>query len=483
MRPRPVAVAELLRIDYAAERAKLADAVFDAPWRGAAELVRRAVRAGAGRVRIRCGTDALVVADDGRPLDASLLAAFATCGDPKAAGAARHEALVRLETEPGLVAASLRASASIERVRGETCIAVPGCRLDADGRAALAEALRFCVAAVTLDGAPVPRGMGGAFAEGAAPPPLRGSIALGVTKTAEVALLLDSVVVARVSLASTPPLAAWIDGATLGGGAMATPARLREAIAEHVSRLSASAAELALSSPATLEEPACAARLEVLLACARLGVRRSDVMGTPALPALLDGRPLVRSLLELDQEAAAKGRSLTALDPSQDPSEVLLPAGTVYLMGAETRARIAALLDVRFRPVPSRAVEGGFAARLRRWVSASRTWLREALLQVRSPRRGRRLEEHELAPVERALQQALGPGVTLSAGTGPVRRAGREWRLPRHADLVRRAAVVLASDRRWRYIASLALFRAQRETPAAWASEWRAGASGKQREL
>lgn len=477
MTGRSLDASELLRIDYAAERRKLAEAAFDAPWCGIAELARRAVRKGATRIAIRCAPEALVVTDDGEPPGAALLAAFATCRDAHEADSARHAALVRLEAEPGLVAASLRARASIARERGETRVRLEGYRLEVAGRAALGEALCFCGAAVTLDGSPVPRGFAGAFAEAEAPRPLRGTLALGPARLAEVALLLDGVAVARVSLPDAPPFAAWIDGASILEPKGASPARLREAFAEHAPRLVAAAADLALSSvprSSSFAEPARAALLETLLACARLGLRRADVLRASVLPAFVGGRRELRSLLALGEDAEASGgRTVTALDPSRDPREALLPPEPVYVLDAETRARIAALLDVRFRPVPSRSTEAPFGARWRRMLLGARAGLRQAALRLRGLGAGRRLEERELEPAERALLTALGAGVAFSAGKGPVRRTSAEWRLARGAELVRRAARAVAADPRWRYAASLALFRGRRETPPAWAGEWR----------
>ncbi|HET7293392.1 MAG TPA: hypothetical protein VFM88_13285 [Vicinamibacteria bacterium] len=476
MTVRSLDVAGLLRIDYAAERRKLAEAAFDTPWREVAELVRRAARNGAGRVAIRCRAEAVVVADDGAPPDVALIAAFAACRDDRSDGALRHLALVRLEAEPGLEAASLWPRAVFERVGGETRVRLEEYRLDPPSRAALVDALRFCSPAVTLDGTSVPRGFEGAFAEAVAPEPLRGALALGAASHGDVALLLDGVAVAYVSLPDTPPFAAWIDGASLVEAQGASPARLREAVAGHARSLACSAADLALATVERLPSLDARSRsglIGALLACARLGLRRSDVLRAPFVPALVAGRREQRSLLDLGQEASANDGSVSALDPTRDPDEALLPAAPVYLLDGETRARIAALLGVRFRPVPTLAAPPSLGARWRRTLAGARAGLREGLLRLRSPRAGRRLGDHELTPAERDLVGALGSGVALSDGNGTARRAGAEWRLPRGGELVRRAALAVAGDPRWRYVASLALFRAGRALPAAWAEEWR----------
>ena len=59
---------ELLRIDIEAELRKLTVAQLQGPWQMPAELVRRAVRAGASEIDVKLGRGSCSIRDDGPPL-------------------------------------------------------------------------------------------------------------------------------------------------------------------------------------------------------------------------------------------------------------------------------------------------------------------------------------------------------------------------------------------------------------------------------
>jgi hypothetical protein len=465
-------VRELLRIDYAAERRKLAGANLDAAWRLPAELVRRAVQSGATRIVIRAARRELWVRDDGRAPSAALCAAVARVCDGLAGDARRHQALLLLEAEPGLLAAASRGG-RVERASGETRIGLPRFSLEREDLRSLAEALRFCPVPVELDGAPAPRGPGPCFARGPLPVPLSGGLALGAAECAELALVLDGVVVSRLTLPEAPPCAAWLDARSLPAAIAEPPcvASLRDALTPQLPAIVAAAVDLALATVPRLAELTIGQRerlLEILLVAAP---QRREVYGAPLLPCLEGGRLAFHSLLDLRRRAEAAGRVAAAVDPDFDPAAQLLPEGPVLLLGASARARVAALLGVRFRPLAPRQLAPGLLARARRALRDCASRLRQTLQAVRRGA-GCELSEAELRDDERALVRALGPGVRLTAGAGPVRRAGRVWRLPRANPTVAAAARAVRRDPRWLHPASLALFSGRRPAPPAWAEGW-----------
>jgi hypothetical protein len=469
----------LLRIDYAAERRKLAAATQDAAWRTPAELVRRALRSGAAQVAVEQTRDGVVVRDDGPALAPETLIALATLRDPRAAEESRHAALVRLEPEPGLLAASPRLVHA--RIGGGNRLLLRGLALDDAAWSALGAALRFGPPGLSLGGRAPAVGFAGALAQGPLEAPLRGGVALTGAEEAEVALVQDGVVVAHVSLPEAPSFSAWVDASGLGiAGANASPAALRAAFEPHAPALVLAAVDLALVAARRPEPPAeaqCQALLGVLLAAAARGLRRGEILRAPLLPALESGRPVRRSLLELGADAdAAPGRTLWVLDPEQDPAETLLPDAPVYRLAPTARARIAALLGVRFRPALPKDARGGVIARVRRTLRDLGAAGRRATAWLRHPGASRPLQARELRPQEAALGRALGRGLAFTDAAGPIVRVAGEWRLPRRNPLVAAAADAVAADARFVYPAALALFEGRRELPPGAAEAW--GRSG-----
>jgi len=475
MSGRPLIAGELLRIDYEAERRKLATSTLDAAWRVPAELVRRALRTGAARVAIERSRDGLVVRDDGPPLAQDLASALATLRDSGVSAEERHAALLRLEPEPGLLAASLQLECA--RAAGENRLLLRGAVLDGAACRALAEALRFGPPGLSLDGRALPRGFGAAWAEGPLPAPLRGGLSLTAEAAAEIAVVLDSVVITRASLPDGPPFSAWVDARSLGDvGGTPSPAGLRAALAPHEPTLTLAAVDLALAAVPLFAGGSGSARerlLDLLLTAARRGARRGEILRAPLLPAIDHGETVSRSLLDLGREAeAAPGRVVCALEPEVDPEEMLLPEGTVYRIGPGSRARISALLGVRFRPAVPKDARGGLVARLRRAGRDLGRAARRALAWLRHPAGGRPVAAGDLRPQERALLRALGPGVALTTGSGPPVRKAAEWRLPRENPVVSAAARAVAEDPRWAYPAALALFEGQRPLPPGCGGAW-----------
>jgi hypothetical protein len=163
------------------------------------------------------------------------------------------------------------------------------------------------------------------------------------------------------------------------------------------------------------------------------------------------------------------------LDPQDDPQQFLLPAAPVLVLDAEERSRVAALVDLRFRPVDRRRVRAGVRDRLRRGILALAAAARRVVSRVRHPGTGRRLPSSALSAEERrflqVLQTATGGGArcVLTDGAGPVRLRAGERRLPRGNTDVQAALIVVARDETWGYVAATAL--CEEAPPSAEAAE------------
>ncbi|MBL8970373.1 MAG: hypothetical protein JNK56_07325, partial [Myxococcales bacterium] len=107
MTTQSVDLRDLLRIDIEAELRKLTVAQLQGPWQMPAELVRRAVRAGAGEIDVSLGRSGCTVRDDGPPLPDAQLRDLATMLDPAAPAERRHQALLALEAAGGLALLAL----------------------------------------------------------------------------------------------------------------------------------------------------------------------------------------------------------------------------------------------------------------------------------------------------------------------------------------------------------------------------------------
>jgi hypothetical protein len=470
---------ELLTIDIAAELRKLATATLEGPWQAPAELVRRALLAGARHVSVDLG-DPLVVRDDGEPLSEDRCRQLETVLDARRPEAERHRALVALEEDPGLLAVAALRPRRVrfeEGLAGGTTVVVEGATLDASAaRRWLQTCTRFSTAEVVVDGIPAPRGFGDPLLESALPPPLVGRLALTAgEESAHVWLLLGGVVTAHLTLPDAPAFEAAVEMDALVSSR--TPAALREAVAPHLPALTDHAMGFLLEAAVRGrdEERRRHARLQ-LLAAARLKLRFDEIVRAPLYRALLgpDGRE-ERLLCLLDLQG---GKPRPCLDPRDDPAAFLLPPGPVLLIEAEERGRLSELLDIRFRPLAPRRLGRGLGARLRRaflgWVERAR----DVASRLRHPGAGRPLPEAALSSVERSLLLALraalpGARLYLTDGVGRPRRVKSGWRVPRRSDDVARAARLVARDPSWAYPAALALLGGIEAPGAAAAEAWR----------
>ena len=470
---------ELLTIDVASELRKVAAATLEGPWQAPAELVRRALLAGARRVTVDLGPP-LVVRDDGLRLPLQRRRQLEAVLDAQRPEAERHRALVALEEDPGLLAvAALRP----RRLRfedgreGGTTLVVEDVRFDAAAaRRWLTACTRFAPAEIVVDGHPVPRGFGESLSVSPLDPPLSGLMALTVGEdAAHVWLLLGGLVTAHLTLPDTPAFEAAVEMDSLVS--CRAPAALREAIAPHVADLTDQATSRLLEGAAREpdEERGRHARRQLLRA-ARLKLRLEEILRAPLYRALLgpDGRE-ERQLSLLDLRGK---RPLPCLEPSDDPKAFLLPQGPVLVIDAEERGRLAELIGARFRPLTPRLVGRGVGARLRRALLGSAEWARAVASRLRHPGAGRPLPEAALSSVERGLLHALRVArpdsrLHLTDGAGRPRRVANAWRIPRRSPEVARAARLVARDPSWAYPVALSILDAGEPLAAVAVLAWR----------
>jgi hypothetical protein len=471
---------DLLTIDVAAELRKLTRATLQGPWQVPAELVRRALLAGARRITVELGRT-LVVRDDGARLPEARRRQIEAVLDEGRPAAERHRALVDLEGDPGLLAvAAVRPTAVRleEGVSGGTTVAVEGARLDDDdARRWLQTCARFAPAEVVVDGAPVSRGFGDPLLESRLEPPFQGRLALTVgEETAHLWLLLGGVVTAHLTLPDAPAFEATIE--MDGWVSSRSPAALREAAQPHLAALTDQAARLLLQAAARErdEERHRHVRLQ-LLAAARRGIRAEEILALP-IYRTLEG-PAARAGGRASLHDLEGGRPLPCLDPRDDPAAFLLPSGPVLVVDAEERGRLTRLLGARFRPLTPRRMDRSLGARCRRALSRGAETARGVASRLRHPGSGRTLGEAALTADERRLLRALrgavpGTRLTFTDGGGRPRGVEGGFGVPRRSAEVARAAALVARDPSWAYPVALALLDGDEPPGESAVEAWRA---------
>ena len=232
-----------LAIDAAAGADRLAGGALQGPWQVPAELARRALRAGARRVDVRCGERSFTVSDDSPGLDGDTAAALARALDPRAPAAARDAALAALEAGPH---AELRYLAALPGARvapvgagaAGVTIAVDGVAWAPDeARGWLASVGRFAAGRIALDGTVLPHERLPSVAEAPLAPPRTGRLSLPLAgEDGALWLIEDGIVSAFLVAPCAVPFVALLDLSgrvrTSGDGAA-----LRQAVAGEVGAL------------------------------------------------------------------------------------------------------------------------------------------------------------------------------------------------------------------------------------------------------
>lgn len=514
----------LLAIDIESELRKLATAQLQGPWQLPAELVRRAVAAGAHTVEVELGRGGVRVRDDGAPIAGALLHALADLLDTAAPARRRHQALLTLEAagalallalpalRPGRIEIVARGQGRVRRLefsgQGRSVVSeaadpgggrgtefvVRGAELDANrARAYLADVCRFAPAAVRVDGAAVSDGLRAylAHVELAAPEllalKLRGTVALTHRgEPGRIWLLVDGVVTTHVGVARAPCFEAVVELADKFAAGELTPAAtaadLREAIAPALELLVDAGVQLMLAigaRSASLPASSQARVLQLLLQALRTRRRAAEVVALPIVPALVDRND--RRLLPLSALAAlARPEPAFALGPEQDPEDFALPGEPVLILGTAERGILGELLGLRFRSPPPRGT-----AHLPIAASLARGWSQiwQAILGARRP-----LPDAAMSPAERRFVAAIrvavrggagapeqvelctGTGAPRVAGTPPTLYLGRD-----HAD-VKAAIAAAESGEAWLFPACVALLAGRgmpgSATRATWVRTW-----------
>jgi hypothetical protein len=408
--PVPVDLRELLRIDIEAELRKLTVAQLQGPWQLPAELVRRAVRAGATHIDVELSRGGCVVRDDGEPLSADQLAELQAMLDPRAAAERRHRALLALEGAGGLALLALAGLGATQiEVRARsggkrrqltwlsrhvhptlseasdpsgprgTEVLLRGAELDpARARSWLRDVGRFVPGELRVDGQIINHGLRSylaceSFEIGPKdqPPRLRGHVAVAAHgEQARVWLLHGGVVATHLGLSSVPCFDAIVE---LGAAVplQATAADLRAAVNPHVGALADLGVGLLIHLARRLpdvEQLATQARIVTLLLQA-VRTRRClrELMALPFLPCWTPQSPQRArtrparwlSLTDLPTSDQARTASeppvVLALYPEQDPDDYALPEAPVLRLDAAERSTLTELFGLRFRAPPPRA--------------------------------------------------------------------------------------------------------------------------------
>lgn len=489
----PVDLRELLRIDIEAELRKLTVAQLQGPWQLPAELVRRAVRAGATRIEVELSRGGCVVRDDGAPLAQEQLVELQAMLDPNAAAERRHRALLALEAAGGLALLALaglgatqievRARAGGKRrqltwlsrqvhptlseqtdasgPRG-TEVLLRGAELDpAQARSWLRDVGRFAPGELLVDGQPVNHGLRSYLASEAfsigpqdQPARLRGFVAVAAHgEQARVWLLHSGVVATHLGLSAVPCFDAVVElGAT--APLQATAADLRAAVNPHVGALADLGVGLLMHLARRLpelEQLATQARVvTLLLQAVRTRRRLRELMAVPFLPCWTPQTPQAPRTrpprwLSLADLPTAQARPMgeppvvLALYPEQDPDDYALPDAPVLRLDAAERSALTELFGLRFRAPPPRA-DADPASRLRAALRRAGWRVGQALIGLLRLGPGAPLPDAALTGDERQLLADLravlrgGPGapelVQLCPGrAGPRVLGGARGRL------------------------------------------------------
>ncbi len=499
-------VGGLLTIDVGSELRKLSQAQLQGPWQIPAELVRRALRAGASEVEVRTERHGVRVLDDGAGVPALQLQWATALLDTRRPNEERHAALTALEGGGGLVllamaglgprqlrvetiADGIRTVLEYERGRApwlEQVSGIAGRSTDVLLRSPeldrrqivyfVTSVCRFAPASVKVDGRPIPPGFERALVQAQLADPLRGAVAIPFDgETAHVWLLEHGLVTGHVTVPEAPCFEAAVE---LGSDATdLNPARLRETIAPYVGNLVDQAASLLArlgASAVSMPEPVRARTARLVLQ----GIRRRlqvEALARAKVFRVVDGKGAGFADLVALREAAhlAPGgtRILTALYPNQRPDKYALGNTPVLIADAIERSRLAEIMNVRFRPPDPRDASGSWGSSLQRFADSAGRGLVRMFERVRHPLRSPPIPDAQLRADERAfvelLRAHLGSGqrshvqgVQLCRGAGPIRRTGGAsavLMLPRENPVVAAAIAAVNHDPKWVYPAALAL--------------------------
>ena len=484
---------DLLRIDVEAELRKVTRGQLLGPWQAPAELVRRAIRAGATKVDLRFTGRRLEILDDGAPISATVLSHLAQLLDRRNASR-RHAGLNGLEANDEAALLCL-AGLHITRLAIATSDGSTRTSLIYDGRKVtleraawregqgthfrlvarecasrrarnwLEQSCAFSPAAVRIDGRRIASPFADALFAAPIDDPLPGNIAF--TREGDIArawLLVHGVVVTHVHITPSPPFDAAIELSGLAGSntsaadlrALLEP-RLRKLVGRALVYLTGLARRASKLQAALLSRTT-----EILLHTAANHGGLASIEDLPLFPIISsDGEIAWHDLDRLRSLARDSGGRLFAADPHAAPRGFDAPC---LLVSERARQLLAELLHVRLEQPRPKNYRGGRIARLRLWIAstASHAWLGFRRAVGRAPHA---LPSQALTASERNLLAALVQQradatrlqIALCEGDGPIRSDKTRLWLPRANAEVKRAVTLFARDPAWLYPISMGL--------------------------
>ncbi len=418
------AQAPVLTIDSDALVRKLGAARVHSPGQLVVELVRWALRRGAGTVEVSVRRQGIEVVDDGRAAKPSVLDAVRAALDPTERPDRRRDAaswldqeglspLLAVTSRPWRKAVLTWSREAIELVPGASPRSIPlsggsqnvvrlvGRTDRRRTRAAVRRACRFVQCDVRLDGTPIARGFTDAVIEGRVERPLPGRIAVpSRVREPFVWLLVDGVVAASATVPGAASFEAALD-VSEHAAPDATASGLRDVLRPHAVALLEQALMLIARA---LESGRLTGRPEVEQAVLHelirsLAAGRGDrcLGARPVVPAMGSDGGVRMSIADLRHHAS--DGVLECLDPT-DTTHAVSAKGPVPILSEPCRAAFGRWLGATVVPAAGTRRSGlwGWWVRLRREHSV--TGVGHALLR-------RRVPSEDLAPIHRELEAAV----------------------------------------------------------------------------
>ena len=479
-----------LTIDVSSELSTLCAAQLRGTWQVPSELVRLALRLGAGEVTVQSRRRRFEISWEGPTICNEVFSDLQSALEPKLAPEGRQRAIAALERSgmeallwaAGLRGARLKVACSDGELRwdledrnrslshrytgtgSETqpSVVIKWRCSGLDQRRAtrwLAIASRFTPARIFVDGTVLPTGfVGGLYhLQLVEPVPCK----LGLTRTGDepvLWLLRDGVVSARASVPGYPPFEAAVElGGLVAPGASA--ADMRRAVTPFLGELVDRAVWMMVQVSARLPEMAARERERLgilLLRAARMGIRSREICELPLLEMASDD-DLRLSVDRIRQLADQCGGVLSAIESSERAAGDFMDPQSTLLASSELRQLLAKLTAVRFQS-PSLCCRS-----LHRRISDR---LRATAVHLRHRMRGLFLRDvvspsdqcpHESDVLE-AVRSAMSPiEISLCEGQGSTGWTARGVVVPRSQPAIAVGADLISIDATWLYPLLLAL--------------------------
>jgi len=479
-----------LTIDVSSELSTLCAAQLRGTWQVPAELVRLALRLGAGEVTVQSRRRRFEISWEGPTIGHEVFSDLRSALETDLAPEVRQRAIAALERSgmeallwaAGLRGARLQVACSDGELRwdledrnrrrlhqnpGAGSGAPPFVKIQwrcagLDRRRAskwLAIASRFAPASIFVDGTVLPTGFVGGLYHLQLDEPV--PCKLGLTRTGDepvLWLLRDGVVSARASVPGYPPFEAAVElGGLVAPGASA--ADMRRAVAPFLGELVDRAVWMMVQVSARLPEMAAGERERLgilLLRAARKGIRTKEICEIPLLEMASDDG-LHLSVEGIRQLAEKRGGVLSAIEASERVAGDLMDSQSTLLVSSEVRQLLAKLTAVRFQS-PSRrrrSFRRRVADRLRTTAVHLRHRIRGLVLCRKVPPSDQRLHESD---VLEAVRSAMSPiEISLCEGQGSTGWTAKGVVVPRSQPAIAVGADLISGDATWLYPLLLAL--------------------------